>query len=319
MLSLLANLNQSVYPLLEIIIVDSGEDRLTAGDCAAFSNLAIQYIQSEASVCIQRNKGIQQARGAWIFLCDDDVEMPADYLQKLTDHIKKYPGAGAVSGQFLQIVGNEWKGQYPITSTFNLWWHFIFQLSIWGSIQSRSNIFTKGIISYYKRKGNHLSRAGWPVITDFSGDYSRVQVYTLGASLVKKEWLLQSPYDEILDKHGIGDNYGVSLGFPSEGIHMVHAAFVYHHRGPENRLHRPLQYYRRALALDYFMNTKKIPAHIKRRAFLWSLAGNVIVYIFQRNWMMVKPAFTTFRRIAFGNNPYRQKTQAQQKVIEPQL
>jgi glycosyltransferase involved in cell wall biosynthesis len=318
LLSLLANLNQSTYPLLEVIVIDSGEDELAPADYAPFNNLSVQYLRSAPSVCIQRNAGVQKARGQWIFLCDDDVEVPADYVQKLMDHIQSHNKAGAVSGLFLQKVNGEWKGVYPITSTFTLWWHYIFRLSIWGGIECKSTIFTKRIINYYRQKKNHLSNAGWPIITDLSGEYSRVQVYTLGAALVKREWLLQSPYDEVLDRHGIGDNYGVSLGFPEEGIHIVNDAFVYHHRGPENRLHRPLQYYRRALALDYFMQTRKIPSHIKRRWFLWSLAGNLLVFIVVRNGIMIKPAFKSFWRIARGRNPYCSAGQ-QQKVVEPLL
>jgi len=319
LLSLLANLNQSSYPLMEVIIVDSGEEELLPAEYAPLQNLSIQYLRSTPSVCIQRNTGIQKARGQWVFLCDDDVEVPADYIQKLVDDINKHDNAGAVSGLFLQKVGNEWKGEYPITSGFTLWWHYIFHLSIWGGIECKPTIFNRHIIRYYREKKNHLSKAGWPIITDLSGPYSRVQVYTLGAAMVKREWLLNSPYDEVLDRYGIGDNYGVSLGFPEEGIHIVNSAFVYHHRGPENRLHRPLQYYRRALALDYFMQAKKIPSDIRRRSFLWSLAGNLLVFIVVRNSIMIKPAFKSFWRIARRRNPYCVAAKQHQKVVEPAL
>jgi hypothetical protein len=64
------------------------------------------------------------------------------------------------------------------------------------------------------RKGNHISKAGWPVISDFSGDYFKTPLYSLGASLVRRDWLLRSPFDEVLDRHGIGEHYGVIAGFP---------------------------------------------------------------------------------------------------------
>src|SRR6185295_17891110 len=97
--------------------------------------------------------------------------------------------------------------------------------------------------------------AGWPVITDFSGDFFITPVYGLGASVVGREWLLLSPYEELLDRHGIGDNYGVAMSFPVTGIHVLNNAFVYHHQEPANRLQRPLQYLRRVFALDYFIRT----------------------------------------------------------------
>src|SRR5678815_2469003 len=84
LLSLLQNLDRFTYPLDQVIIVDSGNDRLLPAEYSMFSNLDIQYMASEKSVCIQRNTGIRIARSPWIFLCDDDIEMPADYLRLLT-------------------------------------------------------------------------------------------------------------------------------------------------------------------------------------------------------------------------------------------
>src|SRR5882757_9167981 len=86
LLSLLQNLDHSSFRLNEVIIVDSGDDKLLPGDYSVFDNLTIQYILSEKSVCIQRNIGIKRTRSPWIFLCDDDIEMPVDYLQSLVRH-----------------------------------------------------------------------------------------------------------------------------------------------------------------------------------------------------------------------------------------
>ena len=91
LLSLLGNLDRSSHPLLEVIIVDSGEDRLAPADYASFNNLNILYLASEKSVCVQRNTGIRTARASWIFLCDDDVEMPPAYLQELAAHSQQHP------------------------------------------------------------------------------------------------------------------------------------------------------------------------------------------------------------------------------------
>jgi glycosyltransferase involved in cell wall biosynthesis len=68
-LQLLQNLQQSIHPLREVIIVDSGEDLLTPADLAPFSGLSIHYLSSEKSVCVQRNIGIQTAGGEWILKC----------------------------------------------------------------------------------------------------------------------------------------------------------------------------------------------------------------------------------------------------------
>ncbi len=193
LLSLLDDLDKSDLPLLEIIIVDSGNDPLVPADYAAFGTLDILCMGSERSVCIQRNAGIAKARAAWIFLCDDDVEMPPDYLRKLSVHIHAHPEAGAVCGLFLQKEGNEWKGSYPVDSAGLLLWKWLFSLGFWGEIRCGDGGITRRIRNYYLDKGNHISRSGWPVLVDFSGPFFITPVYTLGAALVKKDWLLQAP------------------------------------------------------------------------------------------------------------------------------
>jgi glycosyltransferase involved in cell wall biosynthesis len=320
LLCLLQNLNDSSYPLLEVIIVDSGEDKLVNAEYTTFKNLCIYYLESEKSVCVQRNIGIKKARGEWIFLCDDDIEVPKDYLQKLINHVKRHKEAGVVSGLVLQEVENEWKASYPIDSAFQLCWNFIFQTGIWGEINCESNnVVIRKLKQHYKQKGNHISKAGWPVVTDFSGDYFITPVYGLGASLVRKQWLLSSPYDEALDPHGIGDNFGVNMGFPSVGVHVLNDAFVYHHRGPENRLQKPLQYFRRALALDYFRRIKKSLADIKKLWLLWSLAGSLLHFIFRGDGKMIRAAYKSFWMIATEQNPYYKAHKTKERIIEPTL
>lgn len=319
LLFLLESLHHSTYPFLEVIIVDSGNDRLTPSDYERYKNLSIQYILSPASVCIQRNIGIKKARAPWIFLCDDDIEVPSDYIQRLTGHLQDHPETGAVSGLFLQLEGDRWTAQYPLHATFSLLLTFIFQWSVWGAIiPRRNNFLTRSIQKYYQRKGNHISKAGWPVLTDFgdSSHYFITPLYSLGACLVKRDWLLQSPYDEVLDRHGMGDNYGVALGFPGHRIDVLNQAFVYHHREAANRLQRPLQYFRRVLALDYFINQQRLP-HTKRSWLLWSLTGKLLTFILTRDWRMIRPLWKAIRTIAIGRNPYILAARIGKKVTEP--
>lgn len=319
LLLLLQNLDHSSFPLLEVIIVDSGEDTLSPAEYASFKNLDILYMASEKSVCIQRNIGIEKAKGQWIFICDDDMEVPVDYLQKIADHVYRHNEAGAVSGLVLQKEKDGWKASYPVSSGFQLVWKYIFQLSIWGKIECKKNNFIiKKVQRFYQLKGNHISKAGWPVITDFSGEYFTTPVYGLGASVVKKEWLLRSMYDEVLDRHGIGDNYGVAINFP-EHIHVLTNAFIYHHQEPSYRLHRPLQYFRRVLALDYFISTNQKLRFVKKNWLLWSLTGNLLEFIFVRDLMMISPAFKAIWKIVSGRNPYYRAARKKKRITEPGL
>lgn len=317
LLLLLQCLNNSLQVLHEIIIVDSGEDRLQTSELSLFSNLHIKYLSSEKSVCIQRNIGINAAKSEWIFLCDDDIEVPTDYLEKLTAHIKSQPQVIAVSGLFLQKEKNEWTAKYSITSSAFLLWQYIFKLSIWGDINCNENFITKRIKKYYQQKGNHISKAGWPVITNFSGNYFATPIYSLGASLIPKDWLIQSPFDEVLDPHGIGEHYGVIAGFPSQQVYVLNNVFVYHHHEEANRLQKSLQYHRRVLALDYFRRTKKQLKFVKKFCLLWSLFGNLLLFTFKRNFIMTKSTYKAMLSICFNKNPYYDGHKQSKKIVQP--
>jgi glycosyltransferase involved in cell wall biosynthesis len=319
LLALLQDLERSTHPLHEIIIVDSGGETISMEEQSQFKN-KIKYLRSERSVCIQRNTGIGQATSGWILLCDDDVELPADYLEKLAAHTRRDPNIGAVSGLWLEKTNSEWKGNHPENSTLRLVWKFIFKLGIWGEIESSpGNFMLKRIKKHYSRKANHISKAGWPVITDFSGDHFITPVYSLGAALVKKDWLLNSPYDGTLDRCGIGDNYGVILGFPNSSIHVLNNTQVYHHKEPINRLNRSLQYYRRALAIDYFIKTGKTPPNVRPGWLAWSLTGNLVSFIFSADWKLIRPSVKSIWKIISGTNPYYRGMKRGERIIEPIL
>lgn len=304
LLSLLKNLNESFYPLCEIIVVDSGEERLTAEELNNFKSFPLVYINAEKSVCIQRNIGIALAKGEWIFVCDDDIEVPTDYVEKIAAHLVKNADAVAISGLVLQKEKEEWVSNYPVSSTKDLLWKYIFKLGIWGEIKCHDNLISRRLKKYYVTKGNHISKAGWPVITNFSGEYFTVPVYGLGASVIKKEWLVKFPYDETLDSHGIGDNYGLSINLPEHSIHILNNAFVYHHHEIINRLQRPVQYYRRVMALDYFRRTNKNIKFVKKRWLVWSLLGNMLSFIFTLDARMIRPGFISIINVLFNSNPY---------------
>ncbi|MGD0678646.1 MAG: glycosyltransferase family A protein, partial [Polyangiaceae bacterium] len=184
LLSLLRDLSRSTHLPQEILIVDSSDQEATtvgSTDFVQFPSLAIHYIRSPVqSVCVQRNIGIREAKGSWVFLCDDDIEVPPNYLARIIEHINTHPRAGALSGLVLEQDGGDWRSRWPVDSSFELLWSYAFQLSIWGEIVVRGPMID-WIANRYRRRGNHISRAGWPVIVDFSGSFFRTPVYGLGA------------------------------------------------------------------------------------------------------------------------------------------
>lgn len=303
-LSLLGDLARSTYPIRELLIIDSSDEPLSASEYAGFKELDVQYIVSERkSVCVQRNIGIRRARSSWIFLCDDDMQLPPEYLAKLVQHLRLHPEAGAVSGLWLEKSATGWQSSFPVTSARALLWRYLFHLGIWGEIQV-SGPLIHFIADHYRRKGNHISRAGWPVIVDFSGKYFRTPIYSLGASLVRRDWLLDSPYDERLDPHGHGDNYGVAVGFP-EAIHVVTDVAVRHHKSEANRLADFEAYARRLLALHYLVASRKGGALAQAREpfFIWSLIGQLVFHASVGNRRFAKAVLDTLLAIARGKNP----------------
>jgi glycosyltransferase involved in cell wall biosynthesis len=305
---LLRNLAQSHHPVSEVVVVDSSDERMQPAElleAAGTPDLRVRYLHSQRpSVCVQRNIGIREAHAPWVFLCDDDIEVPPDYLSKLSAHVAAHPGAGAVSGIVLEVHGGRWLRSFPVASSPALLWRFVFQQGIWGEIEARGPWLTDRIVERYRRRGNHISRAGWPVIADFSGEYFRTPIYGLGASLVRRDWLLASPYDERLESHGIGDNYGVALGFPAEGIHVLNGASVRHHKESVNRLSNAESYALRLLALHYFVVSRRVPAHVRTGFFLWSLIGQVAFHASVGDRALARAGLKTLLDIARGNNPY---------------
>ncbi len=302
--STLVKLNQSTLPVREVLIVDSSDRRLEPGAFAGLEKLGIVYLEAGRSVCVQRNVGIRRAAAPWVFLCDDDIEVPPDYLARLAAHVAGHPECGAVSGMVLDRTADGWRGQFPETSSLILFWKFLFQLGMWGEIRAPGPI-ARAISAYYRRRGNHIAPSGWPVITQMQGAFFRTPIYALGASVVKREWLLASPFDESLDSHGIGDNYGVAIGFPPEGIHVVNDAYVFHHRASANRPADGQTQERRMLALDYFIHTRRELTDVRRLAFLWSLVGAGVLHGVSGNLTVSRSMWRTLERVVAGDNPYR--------------
>jgi glycosyltransferase involved in cell wall biosynthesis len=305
LLSLLGDLGRSIHPIREIVVVDSSDEKLQPGDYANRTPAPVHYVVSERkSVCVQRNAGIRRASGDWIFLCDDDIEVPPDYLASLADHVDRHPEAGAVSGLCLEKDATGWKSEFPVTSARALLWRYVFQLGVWGAIQPHGPLIDR-VADAYRRRGNHLSRAGFPVLVDFSGPYFRTPIYALGAAVVRRDWLLDSPYDERLDPHGMGDNYGVALGFPEEGIHVSTGASVRHHREAKGRLVDAEAYAHRLLALHYFIRSHDELArmNVRERFFLWSLLGQAVFHAGKRNRPFAAAAASTFFTVIRGRNP----------------
>ncbi len=303
LVSLLADLQRSAARPREVIVVDASDRALAAQELAPFAE-NLRYVRSGKSVCAQRNRGIAAASSPWVFLCDDDIRVPPEYLGALSAHVAAHPEAGAVSGLVLERLGDRWTGQFPVHSAATLLWCRIFGLGLWGEIHCGGPL-GGWLATHYRRRGNHISSAGWPVLTDFRAPFFRTPIYGLGAALVRRDWLLASPYDERLDRGGYGDNYGVAIGFPAEGIHVLTSAAVRHDKELAERPSAAFSYVRRTLALDLFLSSDRGRAVASRRRLAWSLVGNSVWHAARRDWDMCRASLATLSAVVLGRNPYR--------------
>ena len=322
--SILEDLSRQTYPINEVIIVDASDDKRYKDELfERFHQLPLVWVDSEASVCVQRNKGISLAKSAWIFLCDDDIKIPDDYVEQLINFIKGNTDCGSVSGLFMQNEGDEWVFSYPYKNFRALVWAYLFKLSVWGRVDRMEvnyfmKPFYKSICNYYQSLGNTMTTAGWPVITQLDNPHFKTQTYSLGSSITKRTWLVDSPYDEVLDPSGIGDNYGVTLGFPDgQTIHVTHSTFSHNYRAKDNRLKASTAYFRRILALHYYLMTRDGFTLNNRRWFVWSLFGNVLLSLGKFKWHLVKANVKAIGLILMNRNPYVVGKRDGRKIIKP--
>jgi hypothetical protein len=281
----LAALAQQTSPPAEVIVVDASDEGLYDAKALAneFQMLRLTWLSSRPSVCIQRNKGLEIARSDWIFLCDDDIELPRDHFRHLADHVAKHPGCDAVAGKLRQLERGVWVDQYPPRRFSNAFYQFVFQLSVWGPIDGvKTNPVTRPVLAWMKRwyrnRGNRESLAGWPLITQWQRPSFTTRFYSLGADLIRRQLLLSSPYDPVLDPGGIGDNYGVALGLPN-GIDVIDCTYALHH--------------------------PRFPNATTTTLWLcWSIIGLSLLQLLRFDISMLKLSAKAFFQIAAGRNPY---------------
>jgi glycosyltransferase involved in cell wall biosynthesis len=319
----LASLARQTSPPAEVIVVDASDEGLhdTRSLASEFQTLPLRFLSSEPSVCIQRNKGIEAANSEWIFLCDDDIELPSDHFERLAEHVAKHPGCGAVAGKLRQLESGAWVDQYPPPRFSVAFYHFIFQLSVWGPIDGvAANRFTRPVLAWmkewYRKRGNRESLAGWPLITQWQRPCFTTRFYSLGADLIRRQLLLSSPYDPVLDPGGIGDNYGVAMGLPN-GIDVIDSTYALHHREQDNRVDRKIAYYRRILALHYFVRARFTNATMTTLWLCWSIIGLSLLQLRKLDVSMLKLSMKALYRIVTGRNPYVVAKSQGRSVVSP--
>jgi glycosyltransferase involved in cell wall biosynthesis len=295
----------------EVIVVDASDDPASAEALArSHPGLAITTLAMAPGVCAQRNAGIRRATGSHVLICDDDIEPPPEYLASLTSYVRDHLDAGAVSGVLREAEGEgRFSTGLPVPSLRHLCFAWLFQLTVWADVEAaRAGPLGRAPLAalrrWYRGRGNTWSLAGWPLVTQRDRTILHTATYGLGASLVRRDWLLASPFDERLGAHGIGDNYGVALGFPGAApVAVLLDLPVLHHRERENRPTGADVFFRRALALDYFLRTSPRFRPSARLWLAWSLLGQALVFAARGPRDRLPRALRAAAMVLSGSNP----------------
>jgi glycosyltransferase involved in cell wall biosynthesis len=295
----------------EVVIVDASDPPLdTRALTLDHPGLRLACVPRPAGLSAQRNEGVRRARGSHVLLCDDDVEPPPTYLEALLGHVAAWPATVAVSGLLSEPDAT---GAFPTSPAVPSFRHllasFVFQLTVFGDVDAvEATPLTAAPLAllkrWYRRRGNRWSLAGWPLVTRVESPAFRTATYGLGAALVRRDALLGSPFDERLGTHGVGDHYGVALGFPGErAITVLTGLPVRHHRVPEHRLEAGEAHVRRALALDYFMRASGRFPRSSRVWLAWSLLGKAGLTALRGRPHAARASLRALALIATGRNP----------------
>jgi hypothetical protein len=122
----------------------------------------------------------------------------------------------------------------------------------------------------------------------------------------------------VLDPSGKGDNYGVALGFPQkQGIYVTYNTYSHNYQAKENRLDKRTSYFRRVLALHYFLSTKPNFNRVNRFWFTWSLIGNSLLALSKGRFYLVHVNLKAIALILTHRNPYVVGKIKGEKIIKP--
>lgn len=294
----------------EILIVDASEQPLEKNQVFVdFASADLQIITSEASVCRQRNIGIEKSSSDFILLLDDDVTLSENYLETLLAYLQSEPKSIVCSGLLMENRHADWCYSEPQKSLLGLMVSYLFGLSVGmdmkGSELPKGKVYRQ-LVRAYQKKGNTISKAGWPIITDFSAPVFSTAVYGLGASLIRAENLKKVGFDEAFYTNGIGDNYDLAMGLMSE-INVLTSAQAFHYRESKNRISPSTAYQHRVAALHYILLKYE---RFTKSNLLWlafSLVGNSILFLLQGKFKMLGYNLKAITRIIFNFPLYKSK------------
>jgi len=115
---LLSNLSEQELIPDEVLVVDSSEDDLTTNLCQRLSEalpFELKLLRSRKGLTIQRNVGIDESRGKFVAMLDDDVVLDKGCLRILVGSLLDPANADVIG--ISGYIANEWGKEQ------SNWWH----------------------------------------------------------------------------------------------------------------------------------------------------------------------------------------------------
>lgn len=96
--ALIASLHQITYPNFEIIVIDNASPSDSPKIIKErFPNVILVENPINYGFAAGNNYGLMRARGEYILLINNDIEVPRNFLEPLVDKLRSHPEIGAVS------------------------------------------------------------------------------------------------------------------------------------------------------------------------------------------------------------------------------
>ena len=118
--ALIESLNKITYPNFEIIVVDNHS---TEDDPSIIKKRypSVVFIQNQINYGFADgiNYGLMRARGEYVLLLNNDIEVPPGFMEPLVEKLEKNPGIGAVSPKikfYYQPDTIQYAGYTPINN-----------------------------------------------------------------------------------------------------------------------------------------------------------------------------------------------------------
>lgn len=209
----LRSLDAQMLPPNEVILVHAGADQQLGERLAqewAGARFQLRYVRSRPSLVLQRNLGIQQARGDVVFFLDDDVVLEPDYLkQVMAAYTADARGEiGGVQGSITNPPENPW-GSRLLRGLF--------------------------LLVREGRRG-HLQRSGFPCLSSAVSHPTQVEVFSGCMMSFRRRWLEKHQFDEALQEYWSGDDWDLSYRISREArLLQLPGARLRHEQGKVSR------------------------------------------------------------------------------------